>query len=60
MIRQRLRMIPRRRRDHAALLFIRLELYEFVARPALFETPGALEVIELAINLRARVSRERQ
>ena len=40
-------------RDHAALLLFRRQLREGVARAALLEASGALQVVELAENLHA-------
>ena len=47
-------MIPGRRGDNPFLLLLVGELNERVTRPTLLETSGALEVIELAINLHPR------
>ena len=53
VIGEALRVIAGRRRDHAAPAFVRRELEQCVARAALLEAAGALQVVELAVNMRA-------
>jgi hypothetical protein len=47
------RVIAGGRRDHAACARLRGQLQQRVARAALLEAAGALEIVELAIDVRA-------
>src|SRR5579862_973148 len=53
------RMIARGRRDHAALALRFRKLQKRVARAAFLEAARALQVIELAVDMRAGQLRER-
>ena len=53
------RMIAGRGRDHAALALLRREPRQRVARAALLEASGALQIVELAIDVRAGELRKR-
>ena len=52
-------MVAGGRRDHAALALFGRELQERVARAALLEAAGALQVVELAVDMRAGEPRQR-
>ncbi len=53
MIRQAQRMIAGRGRDHAALPLLIIQQQQGVARAALLEAAGALQVVELAEDVHA-------
>ena len=54
-----LRVVAGRRGDHAALALRRRQLQQRVARAALLEAAGALQVVELAVDVRAGQLRQR-
>ena len=59
VIREAERVVARGSGDDAASLLIGIEQSQGIARAALFETAGALQVFEFAIDLQARGLRQR-
>ena len=59
MVGDALRVVAGRRRDHAAPALLGREQQQRVARAALLEAAGALQVVELAVDVRAGELRQR-